>query len=1004
MTLPYVLIGIVTFLASLGATAWLCARPTFLVPLDCPNGRSLHDVPTPRTGGVAVLGGLLLGLLCAAVVHGLGFDLGFEQTAGGLVSTLWVLVASMLLGAVSYLDDHHRLSLGARLAAHGLAAVGLVLGLGLQITEIPIPTMGSLELGWFAAPFSILFLMWMSNLYNFMDGMDGFAGGMTVIGFGCLGGLALAGGPPILALTAWCIVAATAGFLVFNLPPARIFMGDIGSIPLGFLAGSLSLVGIRHAVFDPWVPALIFSPFIVDATVTLIRRALRGAKVWQAHREHFYQRVVLAGWGHRNTVRAEYVLMLIMGFVALAYAQANEHHRVLLLGGGLCGFLSLAVSVSALERGAGHGERKGLMTQMLKYRRPLVGALHVGLIILANYLAFWLRFDGDIPEPQWAVFVGLLPWLVVIRGLMFMPFRLYEGLWRYTGIWDLRNIIGGVLCSTGLFYLIVQWGLGLGEYPRSVFLIDALVLLVCLSGIRLTRRILREVWHVDRGKRLLIYGAGDVGATLVPELLNDAKTDYVPVGFVSDDPLIVGQRINGVKVLGTKETLLQIVAEKRPDAVLVAVPEGSQRLIRELVRMLEPYKVRLITQPTLRDVLAGRVEINRMRDLSIEDLLDRAPVGLDRQPVKQLIGGKRVLVTGAGGSIGSELCRQIEGLNPASLILLDRYENGLFQIMSELEARRGGVALYPVIGDVTDSARINAILREHRPQIVFHAAAHKHVPMMEGNPCEAVKNNVLGTRTMVEASERYLAERFILISTDKAVNPCNVMGATKRVAEFLVQRMNHSSRCIFSAVRFGNVLGSNGSVVPRFLEQIKQGGPVTVTHPDVRRYFMLIPEAVQLVLHAAALAEGGDIYVLEMGEQIKLVDMARNLIRLSGHVPDDEIPITFVGLRPGEKLSEELVEETEKVDESGVQHIMKISSAALPDPTLIRSKVLELERYAMLGHTKSVLTALRELIPGYRPTGMEGAESAPVSFDTPAPSLPKSLSYAELGTQLSGRS
>ncbi len=997
-----VLIGAVAFLASWGATAWLSARPAFLVPPDQPNGRSLHRTPTPRTGGLAILTALALAFACAAVLQFAG-SMALRDRVDDVVACMWVLLSALALGLVSYWDDRRHLSLSVRLAAQCLAATGIVVGADLRITSIPIPTLGAIDLGLMAAPFSILFLMWMTNLYNFMDGMDGFAGGMTVVGFGCLAGLAMTGGHPFMALTAWYVVAAAAGFLAFNLPPARIFLGDIGSVPLGFLAGGLSLIGIQHAVFDPWVPALIFSPFIVDATVTLIRRAVQGKKVWQAHREHYYQRVVLTGWGHRRTVMAEYLLMIMVGLGAFAYLHATDSQRLLVLNGVIGGFVSLGLGVSMLEQRCRSKGQEGLVFRALRYRRPLVGALHLGLIVLANYLAFWLRFDGDIPDPQWAAFLELLPWLLVVRGLLFVPFRLYEGLWRYTGIWDLRNIIGGVLCSTVLFYLITRWGLGAVEYPRSVYLIDALVLLSFLSGIRLTRRILREVWHVDRGKRLLIYGAGDIGATLVPELLNDAKSDYVPVGFVSDDPTIVGQRINGVKVLGTRAALPRIVAATRPDAVLVAVPEGRPQLVRELVRLLEPYKVRLITVPSLRDVLAGTVEINRMRDLSIEDLLERAPIGLDSRPVQDLIEGKRVLVTGAGGSIGSELSRQIATLRPERLVLLDRYENGLFAITNELEIRRDGIRVQPVIGDVTDVTRVNAVMREYRPQIVFHAAAHKHVPMMEGNPCEAVKNNVLGTRTMVEAAERYLVERFILISTDKAVNPCNVMGATKRVAEFLVQRMNHSSRCIFSAVRFGNVLGSNGSVVPRFLAQIKAGGPVTVTHPDVRRYFMLIPEAVQLVMHAATLAEGGEVFVLEMGEQIKLVDMARNLIRLSGFVPDEEVPITFVGLRPGEKLYEELIEDTETVDESGVEHIMKIRSAALPDPALLRAKVLELERYAMLGHTQSVLDALRHLIPGYRPAGLVVSDQNSVGAEPPSPYLPKSLSYAELGSRLSGQ-
>lgn len=602
----------------------------------------------------------------------------------------------------------------------------------------------------------------------------------------------------------------------------------------------------------------------------------------------------------------------------------------------------------------------------LKCRRLLVVALHLVLVVLANYLAFWLRFDGQVPGDQWVLFAKMLPWLIAIRALTFMPFRLYEGLWRYTSIGDLRNIIGGVLASTLVFYGLVHWGLSLTIYPKSVFLIDSILLVSLLGGVRLTRRIYREFGHPDRKKRILIYGAGDAGEMIVRDMKNNPFYEYSPIGFIDDDPTKTGQRIHGIKVLGTREALPGILEGQKLDAVLVAIPCSEPSVVRKVVKALEHYKVPIKTLPNLRDVLGGQVEVSQIRNLAIEDLLERTPVGLDLAPIRKLIEGKRVLVTGAGGSIGSELCRQIVSLQPASLILYERYENGLYAIAGELAACQFCCPVHTCIGDVTDVIRVDAVMAEHRPEIIFHAAAHKHVPLMETNPCEAVKNNIIGTRIMADAAQRHEVERFILISTDKAVNPSSVMGASKRVAEFVVQGMKHSSKCAYSVVRFGNVLGSNGSVVPRFLDQIKAGGPVTVTDPEMRRYFMLIPEAVQLVLHAGALANGGEIFVLEMGEQIKVLDMARNLIRLSGFVPEEEIPIVFTGIRQGEKLYEELVEQDEVVEPSGVENIRLVRPMRLPDPVFLIKKIEELESLASKDDAKAALDVLCGLVPTYK--------------------------------------
>jgi FlaA1/EpsC-like NDP-sugar epimerase len=419
-------------------------------------------------------------------------------------------------------------------------------------------------------------------------------------------------------------------------------------------------------------------------------------------------------------------------------------------------------------------------------------------------------------------------------------------------------------------------------------------------------------------------------------------------------------------VLGGRDRLAKVIAQERPDEVLVAIPRAEPAAVRAIVRALEPYKLPIKTVPNLRDILDGHVDMSQVRNLSIEDLLARAPIGLDVERVNHLIRGQRVMVTGAGGSIGAQLCRQVVDAHPHSLVMYERYENSMYTVANDLAS--SGATLHNVIGDVTDVRRLDAVVRDFKPDIIFHAAAHKHVPLMELNVCEAVKNNIIGTRRVAEAASKYGVGRCVLISSDKAVDPSSVMGATKRVAELIFQNMARGeSTTRFMTVRFGNVLGSNGSVLPRFLEQINSGGPVTVTHPDMRRYFMLIPEAVQLVLHAAALGSNGALYVLDMGEQIKLLDMARSLIRLSGFVPDEEIPISLTGLRPGEKLAEALVSDDEVIELSAVDKVLRVRGRS-PSATLLRPELLrELERRAIQGQSHAVLQLLASIVPSFKP-------------------------------------
>jgi FlaA1/EpsC-like NDP-sugar epimerase len=530
----------------------------------------------------------------------------------------------------------------------------------------------------------------------------------------------------------------------------------------------------------------------------------------------------------------------------------------------------------------------------------------------------------------------------------------------------------GVAVSSVLFVLVLWVPTGVIQYPRSVILIDGLVLICMLGGARLGRRIFREMRQVKRAghsRRVLIFGAGDAGEMIVRDMKNNAAYDYEPVGFLDDDQAKVGRRIHGVAVLGTRKDLPWILNTQGIDEILIAIPSAEPRVIREIVQTLVPFKMHITTLPNLRDLLERSVGVRQIRRLRFDDLLVRAPVGLDTTPLRYLIEGRRVLITGAGGSIGGELSRQVSALRPESLVLLDRYENGLYAVANDVAAEgvEGAENVHPVIGDITDENRLDVIFSEYRPHIVFHAAAHKHVPLMEGNPCEAVKNNVRGTRMVAQAAERWGADRFILISTDKAVNPVNVMGATKRAAELVVQAMTPVSDTSFFTVRFGNVLGSNGSVVLRFLEQIEAGGPVTVTHPEIERYFMSIREAVQLVLHAAAVGQTGDAYILDMGEQLKLLDVARDLIRLSGYVPEREIPITFIGLRPGDKLSEELVCPDEESSPWSVEKIIRVSSTSRRSWKDVMLTVQSLEKAALEGNTEGIYSGLVELIPEFHP-------------------------------------
>jgi FlaA1/EpsC-like NDP-sugar epimerase len=533
--------------------------------------------------------------------------------------------------------------------------------------------------------------------------------------------------------------------------------------------------------------------------------------------------------------------------------------------------------------------------------------------MLAWSFSYLLRFDFDLPANFAAELRQTLFFVVPLQVIIFWQFNLYRGMWRYASTTDLRRIFLAVMLSAAVIPLVF-WMLRLGlVVPRSVLVINPLLLILMMGGSRFVYRMWKEHGLYRNlklnGEPVLVLGAGDAAVTLSKDLA--MSSDWRLVGFLDDDTNKHGRTLNGIKVLGALGELPQWVSRLDVSQAIIAMPSGSHQERKRAIKICNEAGVKVLTVPSFDDLLSGRVSISQLRPVELDDLLGRDPVTLDDAGLHELLTGKTVLVTGAGGSIGSELCRQLARFNPGRLMLFEQSEFALYTIEQELRAVRPGLVCDFLIGDVRDSSRLDEVMGQHRIAVVFHAAAYKHVPLMEQhNAWQAIRNNVQGTWAVARAAQSHGVSKFVMISTDKAVNPANVMGASKRLAEMVCQALQPSCATRFVMVRFGNVLGSTGSVIPKFREQIAAGGPITVTHPEITRYFMSIPEAAQLVLQAGLMGMGGEIFVLDMGEPVKIVDLAKDLIRLSG-LSEDDIRIEFTGLRPGEKLYEELLADNE---------------------------------------------------------------------------------------------
>ncbi|MBU1055190.1 MAG: polysaccharide biosynthesis protein [Proteobacteria bacterium] len=618
----------------------------------------------------------------------------------------------------------------------------------------------------------------------------------------------------------------------------------------------------------------------------------------------------------------------------------------------------------------------------------IITAIDIILITASFYGAHLIRFEFSIPPNYIASFYAIFSAVIITKILLFYAFGLYRGMWRYTGIKDLLNIIKATTISTLAIVTLILFTTRFEGFSRSVFIIDWCFTVFLITGYRLAIRLYYEHLSFDHScfttlynllnpfsksllnkKRILIIGAGDCGEKICKEINNNYKLKQKVVGFLDDDPEKIGKKIHGLPVLNTIEKIGKIFIKAKADEALIAIPSANSKQIRKIVDICNNKNIKFKTIPGYSELIDGRVTVNTIREVSYCDLLGRDVIKLDTDKIGEYLKGKTVLVTGAGGSIGSELCRQICRFKPDTIILYERAESPLYEIDLDIKHKFSDIKCVTLLADVRDTVHLEKTFVKYTPEVVFHAAAYKHVPMLEMQPWKAIENNVQGTLNLINVSRKHHVKRFVFVSTDKAVRPSNVMGASKRVAEMLIQSQ-HGNKLFptqFITVRFGNVIGSVGSVIPLFKKQIARGGPVTVTHKDVTRYFMTIPEACQLILQAGAMGNGGEIFLLDMGIPIKIDNMARDLIKLSGFVPDEDIEIEYVGLRPGEKLYEELITEGENVIPTSHKKIMALKGVDC-NINMLNGNIEKLSRLSEEQDYANIKKTLKIIVPEYIPS------------------------------------
>lgn len=941
---------------------------------DKPNERSSHLLTLPKGGGIGIV---------AAFV--------FASVFYGLKIFVWVPVA--MVGLLGLASDRMELSPLLRLAVQ--LCLGVVFFVAVEDFEYSLP------MYLIAAFFWTLFICATANFFNFIDGINGIAGICAAIGFAfcCwfISGLEILNN---LGMVMGCLFMACLGFLPFNVPVARVFMGDTGSLFLGFMFGGI-VCTFSRSLSDFTVFVSFLFPFYADAISTLVVRLKDGENILEPHRRHLYQ--LLANelsMDHWKVALLYGGLQIFSGVSAIIASRAGTWAVVLLVL--LLFMLFFIVSWKLRKR----IESRMFVPQNIK--RQIVSK-HIPLVLLVDFIlvmfSLWfsciIRFDHAIPFFIADNLKNVLPIIVIIKLSLFSYCDLYRGMWRYTSFLDLCNIFKAAFFSTLLIVSAVLFVHKFEGFPRSVFMVDCVMTIFLISIFRLSVRFYYERLNSDSAfqtislaglwksffprkksyKKLLIIGAGDCGEKIFREIQNNPAVKYEVAGFLDDNPGKIGKKIHGVLVLNSVGHLQSVIKRVGAEELLIATPSANEGQMKRIIGLCEKSGLSFKTIPTMGELINGTVTIGSIREVSFRDLLGRKPVELDQERVGVSLDNKRILVTGAGGSIGSELCRQICRFKPESVILFDWAETPLFEIDYELKRHFPGINTVPVLADIQDKEQVERIFKDNAPQVVFHAAAYKHVAMLERQPWKAVMNNIFGTINVSEISQKFSVERFVLVSTDKAVTPTSVMGASKRIAEIYVQNQNQCNSpgtTKFMTVRFGNVAGSSGSVVPLFKKQIREGGPVTVTHPDVTRFFMTIPEASQLILQAGAMGSGNEIFILEMGRPIKILNLAKDLIRLYGHEPDVDIKIEFIGLRKGEKMFEELVSEGEEVISTSHKNIMVLKGKER-SLDRINGSFVALNRYALDYDSVKIMAQFKKIVPGYTPSTSVKGELGDVS-------------------------
>lgn len=953
--------------------------------LDTPNHRSSHSTPTPRGGGISFVIVFLLVSSALGAVH----SISFRETIG--------LLAGVLVAAAGYWDDCVEVSIRLRLMIQiAAASITIFCFDGIAAVLPPSPTR---LIAWMVSVFMVLAFVWLINLTNFMDGIDGLAGteALIVSAVCCLLSSYRHGFDGLSLLLAVLSVSAL-GFLCFNWSPAKIFMGDVGSSFLGYCFAALALLAALHQRLSLWTPIILLGVFVIDASLTLMTRIARGDKWYSPHHTHAFQHLARR-YGHRRTTLTVAAVNIVW---LTPWAILADQHPSLGFACLITAWLPLIVGVHSLRAGQplpnnatlvhvwfplirlgrlttglyGRGKSKAgaHLLRLARFLEAHPALCQLTLLCLVNYgcvyFAFFTRFDGSIPAEWLAPLRTLALIWTVAEGMVLLIFRTHRSHWRFTSAEELPSIAGISLVAAliGAFLIAIISNASARPLPRSIYLLNTIYCVACFLSVRLFSRFVYDRMRTRANpleeKRVLIYGADRSGVGILSELRRHCL-EYRAVGFIDDRSESQGIWLSGLPVLGSRAEIDKLARKYRVHQVLVpssaTALETGPSIVHCCVEAQVDYRVVTTIDEDIR--LSRRPPI---RDVAVEELLGRHEVILDTSLIGAKVTGRVVMVTGAAGSIGSEICRQLASLAPSALIAYEISETALFYIEREIRERFPRLPFVACIGSVQNFQRVADVLRAHQPEVVYHAAAYKHVGLMEQHIFEVMENNVFGTAVLARACEAHGVRTLVMISTDKAVRPTSIMGVSKRIAEMIV-RASSSTQMTCVSTRFGNVLGSNGSVVPLFTEQIAKGGPVKVTHPDMVRFFMTIPEAAQLVIQASGLGSSNEIFVLDMGAPVRIVDLAERLIRLMGLVPGKDIAIEFTGIRPGEKLVEEVAMTGEEITPTKHAKIFVFRDVR-STPHDLSSELRHLLAACNERNLEAVLALLQELVPDYTPS------------------------------------